>query len=471
MQSVAMTRSLDARARRFGARMNSSRGLSWSWLLPLSLFLAFSSTNAQGPQKALPVQTTMIPIADSESDYSLWEPHIAADPGDANRAVVAAIFGEYLHGRSLRRPKQSYLRTWRTADGGKSWSEAQPPFWASSTSPRFSGDPAVASAGANGFWLVGCDYQFSEKSPALEFMWIKAASLKDGQTKWQPALVVSATDNRQINHGGDDKPWIAADNTGGKRSGTVYVAWTRLDATKVRCELWCSALPAGGSKFSPAVQLGQPVAMQPGHILAHEVQLAIRSDGTLDVVWQIPVLRRIVHAYSTDGAKTFTEPTPILDMEPAGTGEFPTLAAVRGGKLVAAWKNRSRILCSIYSAGGWSTPVSVTGAAADGVDFSHAAVAATADALWLLAYRQEDKADRVQVVLYRSNDEGRTWSQAAILATREFTNLMSRSFDPGEYVGLASSKNVLYAAYSLPMGLHERTTRLYVSRIQAKKGE
>jgi hypothetical protein len=450
--------------------MNSIRGFTRSTSALLSILCTVSSVSAQKSLKPLPIQTTIMPISESESEYSLWEPHIAADPEDPNRALVAAIFGEYLHARSLRRPKQLYLRTWRTGDGGESWSEAQPPFRSGSSSTRLNCDPVVVSAGSSGFWLVGCDYQCKEESPALESMWIKAATLKNDEKKWRPALIVSETDNRQINNGGVDKPWIVADNTGGKRSGTVYVAWTRLDAVNQRSELWCLALPPGASRFSPAVQLGQPIALQAGHMLAHEVQLTVRSDGTLDVVWQVPVLRRIVHAYSTDGAKTFSQPTPILDMEPAGTGEFPSLAAVRGGKLVAAWKNRSRILCSIYSSGRWSAPVSVTGDAADGVRFSHAAIAATADAVWLLAYRQEDKADRVQVVLYRSSDEGRTWSQASILATREFTNLMSCSFSPGDYIGLASSKDILYAAYSLPMGLHERTKRLYVSVIHTKKG-
>jgi hypothetical protein len=127
------------------------------------------------------------------------------------------------------------------------------------------------------------------------------------------------------------------------------------------------------------------------------------------------------------------------------------------------------VICSVLVSGRWSPPCPVAGNLSAG-SLSHQAVAATADALWVLAYRTEGKPERVSVVLYRSDDHGKKWEQHQILAAREFPNGEARRFNPGDYVGLASANNKIYAAYVLPSEGRDGVERqLYVSALQVMK--
>jgi hypothetical protein len=170
-----------------------------------------------------------------------------------------------------------------------------------------------------------------------------------------------------------------------------------------------------------------------------------------------------MHAFSKDGAQTFSQPTPaVSDAKTAGDGELSSLTSTPDGNLLLAWATQGKVFCSVLNSGRWSEPSPLAPDLPDGARLSYPAVAATADAYWVLAYRGERNPERVSVVLFRSDDRGEHWRSDRVLATREFKDAIR--FHPGDYVGLAAAKQSLYAAYVL----REEGTglrRVYVSAI------
>jgi hypothetical protein len=278
---------------------------------------------------------------------------------------------------------------------------------------------------------------------------------------------VAELDNDKNGKGVVDKPWLAVDRSSGRR-GTLYVAWSRLDEERKRWELRCAALPPGGREFGASVQLGEPSGFELGPDHCHHVQLAVRPDGTLDAVWRTPPLERLVHASSSDGGKTFTRPAALSDDEKAGAGRFPSLTATPEGTLFVAWARSGGVYCSELVRGRWSAPGPVAAGSAKGVRLTHPEAAATAGARWVLAYRWLD--ERVLVTLNRSTDQRKSWEEYAVLASRTLPPRPARSLSPGDYVGLAAVKDVVYAAYVLPgEGREGPGRRLYVSAVEVAK--
>jgi hypothetical protein len=329
---------------------------------------------------------------------------------------------------------------------------------------RIGADPVVAFASGSTGWFMGLDYDFPAPRPGYHS--IKVAMSEDGGKTWKPPVAVAELGNDKSGKGVIDKPWLAVDRGDGKRRGTLYVAWTKLDFDNRRSELWCAAVAPGTRKASPAAQLGEPIGFRDGSNLIHHVQLAVRPDGTLDAVWRVAPSNRLVYAVSSDGAKTFSKPEPISDDETAGAGQFPSLAVTSAGNLALAWAERGDVRCSVRASGRWSAPRPLAGELAAGVRLSHPAIAATADTLWVLAYRWENKPERVSVVLHRSTDQGKKWEEYCTVASREFPDGKARQFSPGDYVGLTAAKGRVYAGYVLPgEGREGPRPRLYVSTV------
>lgn len=211
--------------------------------------------------------------------------------------------------------------------------------------------------------------------------------------------------------------------------------------------------------------LGDSTALKQSPDPVHQVQLAVRADGTLDAVWRAAEANRIVHASSRDGGATFSKPEPISADRERGAGQFPSLTGAADGRLLAAWGHRGEVFSAVWSSGKWSAAQPLAKKLPDGDRLTHPAVAATASALWVLAYRHERTPARVRVVLYRSTDHGAGWEEYSTLATREPTGgkgVMS----PGDYIGLTAAGNRVYAAYVLPgEGGDGPGPRLYVSSL------
>jgi hypothetical protein len=105
----------------------------------------------------------------------------------------------------------------------------------------------------------------------------------------------------------------------------------------------------------------------------------------------------------------------------------------------------------------WSRPLAVLSDPAGRTSFAYPAIAATADAFWLLAYAADTA---LTVNLYRSQD-GRSFQQMVLLASASLpTGFCARpglpcrrtgeGFFPGDYVSLGGSNRRLLAAYPMP---------------------
>jgi hypothetical protein len=444
----------------------SARPFARSWLVVVVAALAAGPLVAQ-PAKQPPVRTVAVPLPDRPGLYP-YEPHIAADPENPERLVVTAMFrGVVGQGDKVR--GDSRLLTWFSEDGGRSWARPLAPLGdAERPAGRLGSDPVVLFGVRGTCWFSGCDHDWHTLKP--NYSSIKLCRSEDGSRKWMAPLTATELDNDKTGKGFVDKEWLAVDRSGGKRHGTLYIAWSRLDEDKKQCDLRCTALPPGARDFEPSVRLGEPLDYRAGQNLIHDVQLAVRPDGTLDAVWRVGTSSQLVHASSNDGAKTFSSPVVISAGDKTGPGEFPSLTASPDGNLLVAWGRERQLYCSVLASGRWSTPRAVSAALPAGVRLSHPAVAASVDALWLLAYRHEASPERVQVVLYRSTDQGKKWAEHQVLASRDLTAGKSRRFSPGDYVGLVAAQGIVYAAYILPgEGREGSGPRLYVSALAPEK--
>jgi hypothetical protein len=407
-----------------------------------------------------------IPVPDLNPKFIGWEPHIAADPDKPERVVLSAIFGGQV-GTGENARADTRLLAWQSEDGGRSWSEPIAPFGGSQRPAlRIGADPVVAFGPGKTCWFSGCDYDWPNPLRKGRYSSIKVCRSEDAGKTWKPPITVAELDNDKNGKGVVDKPWLTVDWSEGKRRGTLYVAWSRLDEDQKHCELRTAALPPGARQFAPSARLGEAISFKEGPDLIHNVQLAVRPDGTLDAVWRAAPSSRLVHASSHDGGVIFSKPATMFDDERSGAGNFPSLTATPDGNLLAAWAHQGDVFGSVLSSGRWSTPRRVAGDLSEGVRLSHPAVAASADALWVLAYRHESKPERVRVVLYRSTDRGMKWQEHCPLASRELADGKARQVTPGDYVGLAAAKGLVYAAYVLPgEGRDGSRPQLYVSAV------
>jgi hypothetical protein len=437
-------------------------------LLPLVCAIGASGP-AREPAQPPQVRTVTIAVPGGNPQFTCWEPHIAVDAENPERVLLSAIFGgEVGAGETVR--ADTRLFTWQSEDGARTWTAPIAPFGDVGRPPgRIGADPVVAFGIGKTCWLAGCDYDYPQGGgkfparPKLGYQSIKVCRSADGGRTWESPISVAELDNDKNDKGVLDKPWMAVDRSNGQRQGTVYVAWTKLNFDNRRSELWCAALPADGRQFSPAVRLGTPIEQKDGMHRIHQVQLAVRPDGTLDAIWKVAPSSRLVHATSQDGGATFSEPAAISDDETSGSGQFPSLAVARNGNLLAGWARQGNVFVSVRASGRWSVPRPVIGDLPEGVRLSHPATAASDDALWVLAYRREKPA-RVKVVLYRGSGGGRKWDEYCTLASRDLSQRAASQFSPGDYVGIAATQGRIYAAYVLPAEDSPRP-RLYVSTV------
>lgn len=418
---------------------------------------------SQTPARSPSVVT--FPDPGTKAGHHCWEPHVAVDPADPTRVVLSAMF-RGVNGKGDDAQGVCTLFAWHSHDGGRSWSEPVAPFVRPGRPDGRIGADSVVAYGAGGStWIAGCDYDF----PVMGrpgYSSIKACASSDRGKTWTPPVTLTELDNKMTGDGVVDKPWIAIDPTGGPLKGTAYVAWTRLDygSKPNRAELWCAALRPVGGRATPAVRLGEPIDLKQTSSAVHHVQLAVRPDGTLDVVWRVAPTDRLLHAFSTDGAKTFSKPVPVSDDE-TGAGRYPSLCPTPDGGLLAAWTNQRGVVGATLAAGKWSPPQLVAGELPQGVALTHPAVAATSDALWTLTFRRETTPRRTSLVLYRSADRGVTWAEHLVLATR---GAAVRVMSPGDYIGLTGTKDSLYATYVLPgEGPDGPRPRLYFATVSS----
>jgi hypothetical protein len=284
------------------------------------------------------------------------EPHIAVDPDDPMRLFVGAQIGPEL-------TRQEFL--WRTGDGGTTWARSGP-FAGSDNSPAgFGADPVVA-AGGHGLVLYGTlagEFDFAAGT-ASDHVGTRVST--DGGASFtgfgnaEQALVPLCIFQGCPPPPGArilDKPWLAIDTTGGAFSGAAYLVWLRFHLDTGRRDVVVAVSRDQGRTYGPPVLLDTLSLAERGD-LEENPQVAVRPDGTVDVVWNgvrdgQPV---ILHAWSTDGGASFSVPETVVRLRPDASrqGIVTSLAASPRGQLAVCWSQaRSpdgsdpRIACTI----------------------------------------------------------------------------------------------------------------------------
>lgn len=301
------------------------------------------------------------------------------------------------------------------------------------------GDPVVACANANTFYVSGLDFTCAGftggQCVATQSNVSVSISTDGGATFGTPDIVVS----KPYPDHTLDKDWMAVD----PGSGRIYVTYTDFDATGSVCGLVDNLFPIervgiemvtsgdGGNSWSTPVEISHVCAdpsVNPSSAL-QGTQIAIAPDGSVYVAWEAiglngdPTQREIDIAESAGGASlSFSTPVTVAPVSCAGDCfdgilqgairifEFPSLAFGKGsqaGKLFLAWNDGDNPqfdavigaynftdvkLASSTDGVHWTTPVRVNNNAPSNTDHFQPAVSS-------------DRSGRVAVCFYdRRND-------------------------------------------------------------------
>lgn len=412
------------------------------------------------------------------------EPHIAVTPGrpsalvavaQTNRAVVA----------------------WRSSDGGRTWSAGAPLRGVRGTAGYAAGDPVIAlgHGGLAAFAAVAIDrrgrctlldttgsYRSIDGGRTFGSMRPPARPVPLPRHFFGVPPVPQCPIPPGLTHVVTlDKPWVAVDSTHGRFRGSAYLTWSRNDQHldgSVFTTLFLARSRDGGKTYSKPVTIA-PRAQRPGEI-EHYSQVAVRPDGTVDVVWNDLWRGRpaVVHVASRDGGVTFSAVRPVAVLGGrTPLGLTSSLAVSSSGSLAVCWSGstrlgayRPRIACSRSRDGQvWSRPVAPFGRRAD--QYLPAA-AFQGERLWIAGYRSTRHSTRV---LLAGSDRSGGFDRPVPLAARPYGRAVLCGPHPpdcsprqrfvGDYMGAAATRRHVWVDFVLPAHGPRSANRVYVARL------
>jgi hypothetical protein len=427
------------------------------WLPAGSLILGVAL--AAPLASAGPVLTTRI------DGVLLSEPDIAVSPVDPRAVIVVS--------KDVTARGEPALSVFRSGDGGASFVGG--PLVAGS----YLGARADASDPVVVFDRAGTAFfgQLVWRYPGAGFeSLIAVQSSRDGGATFAAPVPVVRTFNarRPIDFGAPpdpsvthDKEWLAVDRSGGPHDGTVHAAWVRIRiaGARQRHRIVVARSVDSGASFSRLRVISRAGRLAVGP------QIAVQPDGTVQLAWasfrRTRADRRgvILAARSRDGGVSFSPPRRVARFENNPAADvLVALDAGTRGRLLACWSRaRGRRLSSetvcarSHDGRHWSRPTMVAPQLA-GV---HRLVAVAADGprrFWVSFYASTPR--RTTVRLYRTDDGGRRFALARVLAARR----AAPDF-VGDYSGLQAAAGRIYAAYVLPRGRRGTPNAIYVSSL------
>ena len=399
-------------------------------------------------QQLPPVPGARVITLTPEAGY-FNEPSIAVNPRNPQQVVAAFQVPAHI----------AY-----SADGGNNWNQA------SAIAPKnykISGDVSV-TYDAHGHAIL-CYIAFDKlgttnywgHNATRNGIFIKR-SLDGGKT-WEenaiPVIEHATTPGIPF----EDKPYIAADNSGGPYSGNLYVGWTQFTLTK--SVILFSRSIDGGRSWSAPIEISTHEGLPRDDNGAVEgFTGAVGADGTLYVVWADG--SSIVLATSRDGGRSFSPSRKILDTAPSyfdveevsRSNGFPEIGMDPRGKngvLYVTWSDYRNgdvdVFCSTSRDRGrsWSAAVRVNSDSIhDGADqfFQWLAVDAATGAANVIFYDRRDDPENVKtkITLARSSNGGKsfvnyTWTEASFASRRQFI---------GDYLGIAAWQGRIYGIWT-----------------------
>lgn len=286
-------------------------------------------------------------------------PARSRSPDIAQKEPTIAVFGStivvgwndesILLGQTVRGVRNGVGFGFST-DGGVTFTDA-----GEMGSSGWGADPSVTTDRAGNFYFGRID--FVPGSTSLD----RIAVFKsiDGGRSFPQSASAGTVDGSGIN----DKPTIAADNTGGQFDGTVYASWTFASSNVLRVVF--SASTNGAAGFSSPVYLTDGPRDQGSFP-------AVGPRGELYVLWRDEGTQKLYVRKSIDGGATFAPPKLVASVSPIGEADSETVqycGPVLNGKLRASG---SPILAVDRSVGPTSGKVYVVfnshGAGVDGSD-------------------------------------------------------------------------------------------------------
>jgi hypothetical protein len=434
------------------------------------------------------VTTTALPLPAGGPETDPSEPHIAVDPHDPARLFAVAQVG--FHGLGL-----THEFLWRTEDGGSTWTRS-PLLGGSANMPAgFGADPTVA-VGGHGLVLYGtATFDIDAAAGTVTQHIGTRVSTDDGASftgfgsadrSTLPLCLLEppCTGPPPPSLSVSDKPWLAVDTTGGAFDGAAYLAWSRLTFdTAIRVQLLVAVSKDQGRTYGPPVVLDTRVQAALGD-LEHDAQVAVRPDGTVDVVWNGVRHGRplILHAWSADGGVSFSAPETVVRLRPDASlaGVVTSLAISPRGRLAVCWQqarspdlNDPLVACTVRARhGGWGPAQQILPGNGDR-QYLPAAVF-QGERLWAAAYVSSATSTRLVAVRGEGHHFGQPvtvnrWPVPGerICAPHPPDCLAGQTFI-GDYIGMVAAGRRVVAAYIQPSASPSKLNRLLVSSFRTK---
>ena len=407
------------------------------------------------------IETRSVALTHPEDTASAFEPFAAIDPSQPDRLLVGAQYGAGYNRGGHR------IWTWLSRDGGTTWSGGRV-----ISKPFPSAGQALAADLTMAVGLDGAIYHLSlTADSAPEGLLTAAAALArstDGGRTFVPRAVFGTVETAEP---GvlvfTDKSWIAVDaGADSPHRGNLYFGWAknRVDFrdTSVTTRPVVARSRDGGQTVEAPVGLANN---------GFGVTLSVDSRGAVHAAWY--ELRssgaegfRVLHSASVDGGESFSEPAVVAELADSTESiDLPQIIVGPEGRLLLCWSQGPPlsaaaidVWCSTREPdSGWTPPQAVLADAAGRTAFAYPAIAATSDALWLLAYSADTA---LTVNLYRSED-GRSFQHMVTLASASLPagfcarpglpcRRSGEGFFPGDYVSLGGSARRVVAAYPMP---------------------
>jgi len=439
-----------------------------------------SAAGSAGGDKASTITTTVLRVPATTSPS---EPHLAMDPRDPDRmyAVAQVQIPQLLTQELL----------WRTDNGGRTWVRSPLLGGSDNTSSTsgFSVDPVVA-AGGNGLVLFGAFTLDAHEAAQKAILQVGTrVSTNHGATFTAfggadrvtlPLCVFTTGCPPPPDAQGLDKPWLAVDVTDGRFRGFAYLAWVH-DYADGRHQLRFAVSHDHGRSYAAPVVLERSTA---GELAGLEelAQVAVRPDGTVDVVWNAVRHGRavILHAASTDGGASFSRPERVvlLRRDASRSGIVTTLAVSAGGRLGLCW-SQARSLhrydptveCRLTDHdGSW-------GRVYRALPGSHAreylpAAAFQGERLWVAAYVSDRTSTRLVAVRGRRHGFARPvtvnrWPiPAALICGPRVPVCRARQTFIGDYIGIVATPQRVTVAYIAPSPRAAQPNRVVISTVR-----
>lgn len=374
------------------------------------------------------------------------EPGIAVNPN--NPQQVVAVYQDNAHAAY----SQDAGKTWQTAEG------VDPKNY------RVSGD--VSTVFDNQGYAFICYIAF-DKLGTFNY-WAHGATRNgifvrrspDGGKTWETEHVPVAEQPTVAGIPFEDKPYIVADNSKSRFAGNLYVGWTRWTLTDSR--MMISRSTDSGKTWSAPVEIhAHPGLPRDDNGAAEGFDGTVGPDGTLYAIWSQD--NDIMLTLSRDGGKTFSRARAVIHTAPImfaietleRANGFPQIAIdPKSKRLYVTWSDYRNgdldVFISTSDDGKHWTPAARVNndPVHNGAEqfFQWLAVDPVDGSVNVMFYdRRQDPTNRKQiVVLARSNDQGRTfsnyaWTDQAFEAEGVFF---------GDYSGLAAFGGRVYGVWT-----------------------